>query len=78
MGAKVKTMDAAEFEASCLRTIERMCEDREPVALTEGGQPLAVLSPAPRAEKTALIIGIMPGSVLGYDDPFGPAADWSD
>ena len=78
MGAKVKTIAAAEFEATCLRVIEQMCEDREPVTITECGRPLAVLSPVPPKEKTASIIGMMRGSVLGYDEPFKPAADWPD
>lgn len=76
----MKTITAAEFEATCLRVIEQMCEDREPVTITERGRPLAVLSPAPAPpkEKTGSIIGMMRGSVLGYDEPFKPAADWPD
>ncbi len=74
----MKTIAAAEFEATCLRVIEQMCEDREPVTITERGRPLAVLSPAPPAEKASSIIGAMEGSVLGYDDPFRPAIDLPD
>ena len=74
----MKTIAADEFEASCLRVIGQMCEDREPVTITEQGRPLAVLSPCPPAYGTASIIGAMRGSVLGYDDPFRPAADPAD
>ena len=74
----MKTIAATEFEATCLRVIEQMCEDREPVTITERGRPLAVLSPVPPKEKTGSIIGMMRGSVLGYDEPFKPAADWPD
>ena len=74
----VKTIAATEFKAKCLRVIGQMCEDREPVTITKHGRPLAVLSPYPASDGTVSIIGMMPGSVLGYDDPFGPAADPAD
>lgn len=74
----MKSISAAEFKTTCLHVIERMCEDREPVTITEHGRPLAVLSPVAPAEKTGSIIGAMRGSVLRYDDPFRPATDPAD
>ncbi|MYG53020.1 MAG: type II toxin-antitoxin system Phd/YefM family antitoxin [Rhodospirillaceae bacterium] len=78
MGPRMKTIAATEFKARCLRVIGQMCEDREPVTITKHGQPLAVLSPYVPADGTDSIIGAMQGSVLGYDDPFLPAADPDD
>ena len=78
MGETVKTIAAAEFKAKCLRVIGQMCEDREPVTITKRGRPLAVLSPYPPANGTASIVGAMRGSIIGYDDPFRPAADPAD
>ena len=78
MGETVKTIAAAEFKAKCLRVIGQMCEDREPVTITKHGRPLAVLSPYPPANGTALIVGAMRGSVMGCDGPFRPAADPAD
>ncbi len=78
MGPTMKTIAAAEFKAKCLRVIGQMCEDREPVTITKHGRPVAMLSPYVPADGTASIIGAMQGSVLGYDDPFLPAADPDD
>ena len=73
-----KTIAASEFQAQCLRIINEMREDGEPVTITDRGRPVAVLSPV-RSEHTGRsIVGAMKGSVLAYDDPFGPAADPSD
>jgi prevent-host-death family protein len=75
-----KTIGAAEFKASCLRVIDQIAADREPVTITKRGRPVAVLTPAPRDLTRPGIVGALRGSVLRYDDPFGPAtdpADWS-
>lgn len=73
-----KTIGAAEFKASCLRVIDEMNQDREPVIITKRGKPVAVLSPVETDEKPRSIIGAMRGSVLRFDDPFSPAADPKD
>ena len=73
-----KTIGAAEFKATCLRVIKQMRRDGEPVTITNRGRPVAVLSPAPAPGARPSLIGAMRGSVLHYDDPFGPAADPSD
>ena len=73
--AKTKTIGAAEFKATCLRVIDEMSRDREPVTITKRGRPVAVLSPVEPPEKRKSIIGAMAGTVLRYDDPFAPAID---
>jgi len=76
-GIDMKTMAATEFKARCLRVIRQMKTDREPLTITNRGRPVAVLSPLP-PDKGKSLIGALPGSVLGYDDPFGPATEASD
>ena len=73
-----KTIGAAEFKASCLRVIEQMSRDREPVFITKRGKPVAVLTPVKEPAKRRSIIGAMRGSVLRFDDPFSPAIDPSE
>ena len=76
----MKTMAASEFKARCLRVIKQMKTDREPLTITNRGRPVAMLSPLPPDEGKSLI-GVLRGSVLGYDDPFRPAteaSDWSE
>ena len=71
-----KTVAAAEFKATCLRLIDEMNEDGQPITITKRGRPVAVLTPvleAPSGKKG--IVGVMKGSVLRYDDPFAPAID---
>ena len=70
-----KTIAAAAFQAKCLRIINRMGEDGEPVTITNRGRPVALLSPVRPAREERSILGAMKGSVLAYDDPFRPAAD---
>ena len=73
----MKTVAAAEFKARCLRVIKQMNTDHEPVTITNRGRPVAMLSPLPLAEGDSLV-GALRGSVLGYDEPFRPAAEPSD
>ena len=70
-----KTIAAAAFQAKCLRLINEMAVDGEPVTITNRGRPVAVLSPVRPENAERSIIGALKGSVLAYDDPFGPAAD---
>jgi prevent-host-death family protein len=71
-------MGAAEFKAACLRVIDEMSRDRQPVTITKRGRPVAVLSPVEAREEPASIIGALAGTVLRYDDPFAAAADPAD
>jgi prevent-host-death family protein len=70
-----KTIGAAEFKARCLRVIDKMNRDHEPVTITKRGKPVAVLSPVKTDDKLTSIWGAMRGTVLRYDDPFAPAVD---
>ena len=73
-----KTVSAEEFKATCLRLINEMGDNGEPITITKRGRAVAVLSPAPRAAEKPSILGALRGSVLAYDNPFLPAADSSD
>jgi len=73
-----KTIAASAFQAKCLRIINEMGEDGEPVTITRRGHPVAVLSPVRPEQAEQSIVGAMKGSVLAYDDPFQPAADPTD
>lgn len=69
-----KIVGAAEFKAKCLKLIDEMAADGVPVTITKRGRPVAVLEPARPVGKRS-IIGALKGTVLCYDDPFGPAID---
>ena len=72
-----KTIGAAQFKAECLRVIDQMNRDREPVTITKRGRPVAIMTPVlPREPKS--IIGALRGSVLRYDEPLDPASDPAD
>jgi prevent-host-death family protein len=73
-----KTVGAAEFKATCLRLIDEMGSDGRPVTITKRGKPVAVLTPATEPSKPKSLFGALAGTVLRYDDPFGPAADIGD
>ena len=68
-----KTVAASAFQANCLRIINEMREDGEPVTITNRGKPVAVLSPVQPEREIRSIIGAMKGTVLAYDNPFGAA-----
>ena len=75
-----KRVSAADFKARCLRIIREMSSDGCPVTITKRGRPVAVLSPLPTTENAPPFVGMMRGTVLGYEDPFAPAttpSDWS-
>jgi prevent-host-death family protein len=78
VGSMGKTIGAAEFKAACLRIIDEMNRDGEPVIVTKRGKPVAVLSPVATDKKPVSIWGAMRGTVLRYDDPFAPATDPND
>jgi len=73
-----KLIGSAEFKASCLKIIDQINKDKQPVTITKRGMPVALLSPIKKNMGKSSIIGAMRGSVLRYDDPFAPAAEISD
>jgi prevent-host-death family protein len=73
-----KLIGSAEFKTNCLRIIDRITKDKQPVTITKRGIPVARLAAIDDCKPKGSIIGAMKGSVLRYDDPFAPAADSSD
>jgi prevent-host-death family protein len=73
----LKTVSATQFKAECLRVIDQVNKDHQPVTITRRGQPVAVLTPI-ETGVPASIIGALRGSVLRYDDPFAPAIEADD
>ena len=72
-----KLIGSAEFKASCLRIIDQINKDKQPVTITKRGKPVARLSPVHSATPGKSIIGAMKGSVLRFDDPFKPVLEHS-
>ena len=75
-----RQVSAAEFKAKCPRIIQEMGSDGQPVTITRRGRPVAVLSPLPTTETAPPFLGMMRGTVLGYEAPFAPTAppsEWS-
>ena len=75
-----RTVSAAEFKAKCLRIISELQGTGQSVTITRRGRPVAVISCPPSKEGPGPLVGAMRGTVLRYDDPFGPAtspSDWS-
>jgi antitoxin (DNA-binding transcriptional repressor) of toxin-antitoxin stability system len=70
------TVSATEFKAKCLSLIDDMNRTKIPVVITKRGKRVAEMRPAlDDASNDALIRASLKGSVLRYDDPFGPAID---
>ena len=69
-----KYVGAAEFKAKCLKLIDEMQADGEPITITKRGKPVATMSVI-KEEKQPLkpLFGMLKGSVLKYEDPFEPA-----
>lgn len=71
-----RTVGVAVFRKTCARLIAQVTEQREPITITRHGRPVALLTPVPRSDDGGeQIFGALRGSVLGYDDPYAPAAD---
>lgn len=71
-----RTVGVAVFRRTCARLIAQVTEQREPITITRHGRPVALLTPVPPPDDVReQVIGALSGSVLGYDDPYAPAAD---
>ncbi|WP_428276744.1 type II toxin-antitoxin system Phd/YefM family antitoxin [Candidatus Palauibacter sp.] len=71
-----QTVGVAVFRKTCASLIAQVSEGREPITITRHGRPVARLTPVPPPDDgEEPIIGALKGSVLGYDDPYAPAAD---
>lgn len=73
-----RSVGASEFKAKCLKIINQMNQDHEPVTITRRGRPVAVLSPAGSSTTGSSILGAMEGTVLGYEEPFLPVSEPSE
>ncbi len=73
-----RTVPAAEFKAKCLRIISELQGTGQSVTITRRGRPVAVLSCPSLEAGPGPLVGAMRGTVLRYDDPFGPATSPSD
>lgn len=73
-----KVVAATEFKAKCLRLINEMHSDAEPVTITRRGRPVAMLVPVSPPDDQESLLGALRGTVTYYQNPFSPAADPSD
>ena len=73
-----KMVGAAEFKAKCLKLIDEMQRDGEPVTITKRGKVVAVLEPARAASPSGTIIGALAHPAYRFDDPFSPTVDPDD
>jgi len=64
------TIPAGEFKAKCLKLLDKVAEDRQPMIITKRGKPVAELVPI-RAEERD-IVGSMKGSVTILGDIISP------
>jgi prevent-host-death family protein len=63
------TIAAGEFKAKCLKLLDQVAKDRQPLIITKHGKPVAQLIPAPAQEQ---LFGSMRGSVLWEGDIISP------
>jgi prevent-host-death family protein len=63
------TIPAGEFKAKCLKLLDKVAQDRQPLIITKHGKPVAQLIPIPAQEN---IVGSMKGSVLWMGDIISP------
>jgi prevent-host-death family protein len=78
MSMSEKLVGSAGFKANCLKILDQMGKDKQPVTITKRGNPVARLSPIEGVKGKGPIIGAMKGSILCYDDPLAPATDVPD
>jgi prevent-host-death family protein len=63
------TIAAGEFKAKCLKLLDKVAKDRQPLIITKHGKPVAQVTPMPAREN---IVGSMKGSVLWMGDIISP------
>ena len=73
----MKTMQAGEFKARCLKVMEQVRRTREPVMITKRGRPVAKLVPAPAPGDD--VFGSLEGivEIVGdIESPVVPLEEW--
>lgn len=73
-----KTVTATVFKSDCLKLIDAMNRDHEPVVVTRHGKPVARLVPVETNEGRQSLFGAMKDTILDYDDIISPASDPED
>jgi prevent-host-death family protein len=76
-----KVVSASEFKATCLKLIDDMQKDGEPVTVTKRGKVVAELAPKRSSEERALkpVFGMLRSDRYRFDrDPSEPATDLDD
>jgi prevent-host-death family protein len=63
------TVPAGEFKAKCLKLMDKVAQDRQPLIITKHGKPVVQVTPIPAQEN---IVGSMKGSVLWMGDIISP------
>ncbi len=73
-----KIVSASEFKAKCLRLIDEMQVDGQPITITKRGKVVAEMRPGPKiAERPESLFGSMKGSIVVRGDLDGPIdPDW--
>lgn len=73
-----KMVSVSEFKANCLKLIDAMQQDGQPVTITKRGRVVAELTPK-RADALPSVIGMLRSPLYRNDwDPSEPAGDLSD
>jgi prevent-host-death family protein len=66
---------AAEFKANCLRLIDEVAQQRQPIIITKRGKPVAKLMPLEEEERPVDLFGYMAGTAKICGDIVSPIED---
>jgi prevent-host-death family protein len=69
-----RSIPAAEFKANCLRLMDEVARQRQPIIITKRGKPVAKLVPIETQEPTDLF-GYMAGTAKICGDIVSPIED---
>ena len=69
----MRTIEASEFKAKCLKIIDEVAASGETVVITKNGNPITELVPAKRRPNT--LFGAMKGSVIYMGDVVSPVGE---
>jgi prevent-host-death family protein len=68
----MKQVNVSEFKAVCLRLLEDVRQTGEPVEILKNGKPLAVVHPAPAANRKAAFGALRPSLTAPVGDLVSP------